>query len=188
MSSSFQFNFSSKSHIVDRVMVKRIFSVGLIFFVLLAALWQLMWHKEIHSVQDILQPDTLKVLISDMFSMARVKEHIGTRELSIFFSIFVMLQFWNLFNAKYFKTNRSLIQDVIDLFHRPQVVREAHSKGFWMITLLILVGQFLIVSYGGKMFSVERLTFADWGWILLITSPVLIVADIYRYISNLGNK
>ena len=116
--------------------------------------------------------------------MSKIKEHLGSYELAVFFSTFVMLQFWNLFNAKYFNTDRSLIQDIIDLFRNPQKVKESFSGGFLLIAAVIVLGQVLIVTFAGQLFSVSRLSPADWGLIMLITSPVLIVADVARFIRN----
>jgi Ca2+-transporting ATPase len=91
-----------------------------------------------------------------------------------------MLQFWNLFNAKYYRTDRSLLLDLVDLVRRPQKVRESYSQGFIWISLVIVLGQILIVSFAGRMFNVSPLHLSDWLWILLITAPVLFVADIVR--------
>ena len=162
------------SHIIDRKMSGRIIGVGSIFFVILAGLWQLLWHAEITSVKDILNP----VFING-------KTHLTGYEMGIFFSIFVMLQFWNLFNAKYYRTDRSLILDIVDIFRNPQKVKESYSSGFIWISLVIVIGQILIVSFASKMFNVSPLQPSDWLWILLITSPVLILADLVRTISLL---
>jgi Ca2+-transporting ATPase len=116
------------------------------------------------------------------------KVNLSGYELGVFFSIFVMLQFWNLFNAKYFRTDRSLIQDIIDVFRRPEKVRQSYSQGFIWIVLVILLGQILIVSFAGSMFNVAPLDAYDWGWILLITSPVLVVSDIVRFVRNMIKK
>ena len=67
-------------------------------------------------------------------------------------------------------------------------VKESYSAGFLWIVLVILVGQILIVTYAGAMFNVAPLTLTDWGWILLITSPVLVVSDIVRFVRNMINK
>ena len=176
------------SHIIDRRMLYRIIGVGLLFFLLLAGLWQLLWHTNIDSVKDLLTTDSLKLFFTGFSSMERIKNHLSGYELGVFFSIFVMLQFWNLFNAKYFRTGRSLIQDVVELFTNPKAVKETYSAGFLWIVLAILVGQFLIVTYGGTMFNVTPLSLADWGWILLITSPVLLVADIVRFVWNVVKR
>ena len=125
------------------------------------------------------------MFVTDFANMSKIKLHLSGYELGVFFSIFVMLQFWNLFNAKYFRTDRSLIQDIAGLFSNSKKVKESFSAGFIWIVLAILIGQILIVTYGGKMFNVEPLSAADWCWILIITSPVLIIADIMRFVRNI---
>lgn len=176
------------SHIIDRQMIKRILGAGLLFFIVLAGLWQLLWHTNISSVHDLISWDSLKLFITDFANMDKVKAHLSGYELGVFFSIFVMLQFWNLFNAKYFRTDRSLIQDIVGLFTNSKKVKDSYSAGFLWIVLVILVGQILIVTYAGAMFNVSPLTLSDWGWILLITSPVLVVSDIVRFVRNMVNK
>ena len=171
-------------HIIDRKMVLRIFGVGLLFFIILAGLWQLLWHTNITCVEDLIAGDSIRLFFNGFMDMERVKQHLSGYELGVFFSIFVMLQFWNLFNAKYFRTGRSLIQDVIGLFTNPAKVKESYSAGFLWIVLAILIGQVLIVTYAGAMFNVSPLSLSDWGWILLLTSPVLIVSDIIRFAFN----
>ena len=176
------------SHIIDRQMIKRILGAGLLFFIVLAGLWQLLWHTNISSVHDLISWDSLKLFITDFANMDKVKAHLSGYELGVFFSIFVMLQFWNLFNAKYFRTDRSLIQDIVGLFTNSKKVKDSYSAGFLWIVLVILVGQILIVTYAGAMFNVAPLTLSDWGWMLLITSPVLVVSDIVRFVRNMVNK
>lgn len=176
------------SHIVNRKMLGRIVGVGLAFFVLLAGLWQLLWHTELHSVKDLISPDSLKLFVAGFADMTHIKEHLSGDELGIFFSIFVMLQFWNLFNAKYYRTDRSLLIDIVDLFRHPSKVKESYSQGFVWISLVILLGQILIVTFAGRMFNVSPLEPQDWLWILAITSPVLIVADIVRTIVHIVKK
>lgn len=173
------------SHIVNRKMLGRIVGVGLAFFVLLAGLWQLLWHTDLHSVKDLISPDSLKLFVAGFADMTHIKKHLSGYELGIFFSIFVMLQFWNLFNAKYYRTDRSLLIDIVDLFRHPSKVKESYSQGFVWISLVIVLGQILIVTFAGRMFNVSPLEPQDWLWILAITSPVLIVADIVRTIVNI---
>jgi Ca2+-transporting ATPase len=60
-----------------------------------------------------------------------------------------MLQFWNLFNAKYFRTDRSLILDIVDLFRAPHKVKESYNGMFLAILVVILVGQIVIVTFAG---------------------------------------
>jgi Ca2+-transporting ATPase len=120
--------------------------------------------------------------------MEKTKAHLSGYELGVFFSTFVMLQLWNLFNAKYFRTNRSLIQDIAAMFSDREKLKESYSTGFLWILLVILIGQILIVTYAGSMFNVSPLRLEDWGWILLVTSPVLIVADIFRFVTNIASR
>ncbi len=176
------------SHIIDRQMIYRILGAGLLFFVILAGLWQLLWHTDIKSVSGLLSFDSVRLFFTDFANMEKIKAHLSGYELGVFFSIFVMLQFWNLFNAKYFRTNRSLIQDIAGLFTNTKKMKESYSAGFLWIVLVILVGQILIVTYAGNMFNVAPLTLSDWGWILLISSPVLIVPDVVRFIANIVKK
>ena len=171
-----------ESHIINRKMLARIVGAGTFFFVFLAGLWQLMWHKDINSVSDLLTVDSLKLYFTGFADMTHSKAHLGPKELGIFFSIFVMLQFWNLFNAKYYKTGRSLILDIIDLFREPAKVKSSFSAGFIWISLVIILGQVIIVNFAGRMFSVTALDLKDWLLILLITSPVLILTDVVRTI------
>ena len=168
-----------ESHIINRKMLVRIVGVGLLFFILLSVLWQWMSHVNVNSMSELLNFD-------GVFSRNQID--LNGRELGMFFSIFVMLQFWNLFNAKYYKTDRSLIIDIVDLFRNPAKVKESYSMGFIWISLVIVLGQILIVTFAGKMFSVDSLDFIDWILILAVTSPVLIVSDIFRTISNIIKK
>ena len=170
------------SHIINKQMLYRILGVGVLFFVLLASLWQLLWHKNISSVSDLLSWDSLSLMVSGLTDMTKIKLHLNSYELGVFFSIFVMLQFWNLFNAKYFSTNRSLLQDIKDLFVNPKLVKESFSASFIGIVLVILLGQIFIVSLAGPLFNVSALSFKDWILIILVTSPVLFIADIFRFI------
>ena len=94
---------------------------------------------------------------------------------------FVLLQFWNLFNVKYFRTNRGVLIDLIDLFRNHKKVKATYSPGFLWIALLILIGQIFIVQFAGPLFNVQPLTASDWLWLLLLTSVVLIIPEIFRF-------
>lgn len=170
------------SHIISRAMLKRIVGAGLLFFVLLAGLWQLLWHMNVTSVADLLTADAMRLFVSDMFKSYHLTPHLSPYEMGLFFSVFVMLQFWNLFNAKYFNTERSLLRDIASLFTDRKALRESFSSYFILIALVILLGQVVIVTFAGELFNVAPLTFADWGWIILITSPVLIIPEIVRLV------
>jgi Ca2+-transporting ATPase len=97
---------------------------------------------------------------------------IDIHELTIFFTVFVMLQLWNLFNAKSFGSNHSA-------FHRIYA-----DRGMLLVLLLILVGQWLIVSFGGKMFRTVPLTWQEWGMIIAVTSLVVWIGELYRLLRN----
>jgi Ca2+-transporting ATPase len=95
---------------------------------------------------------------------------LSTYERSLFFTIFVMLQFWNMFNAKAFSTNHSAF------YHLKS------CGGFMLIGTLIILGQVLIVTFGGPMFNVVPLRLTDWLLIVGATSIVLWIGEIYRFI------
>ena len=167
------------SHIVNRRMLARIAGFGMLFFIFLTGMWQLLWHVDVGSVKDLMNMDSLKLFFTGFADMTHSKAHLSGEELGIFFSIFVMLQFWNLFNAKYYHTDRSLILDIADLL-RGRKERISYSSGFLWISLVIVLGQVLIVTFAGPVFNVSPLSFMDWVLILLLTSPVLVVADLIR--------
>ena len=89
-------------------------------------------------------------------------------DLSVFFTTFVMLQFWNMFNAKAFMEGRSAFANLKD------------SKSFLLVALLILIGQYLIVTFGGEMFSVIPLSLKDWAIIIGSSSFVLWIGELFR--------
>ena len=167
-----------ESHIINRKMLVRIVGVGIVFFAALAGLWQLLCHTDITSVSELFTARIIKGSTG----------HMSTYEMGVFFSIFVMLQFWNLFNAKYYSTGRSLILDLIDLFKKPAAVKNTYSRGFIFISLTIVLGQIFIVSLAGRMFNVSALAFKDWMWIMLLTAPVLVLGDLLRTVKIFVRK
>ena len=172
-----------KSHIIDRKMGVRIAFSGIFFFAFLALLWQLLWRMDISSVRDLLHWNVVGEFFRGAFS-AHTKAHLSGYELGVFFTTFVMLQFWNLFNARYFKTDDSVLQDILDFFFNHKRYKESASYGCLMVAGIILIGQFLIVNCFGAFFEVSPLHLSDWGWILLCTSPVLILPDLCRFIRS----
>ena len=170
------------SHIINRPMLWRIVGFGLVFFVVLVGLWQLLHHADILSVSDIVRGETMRQFIADFGAGSDSTDVLTRYELGVFFSIFVVMQFWNMFNAKYFHSDRSLLLDIVDLVRRPAVVKESYSLYFVLIALVILLGQVLIVNFAGDLFGVAPLPFDDWVWILLLTSPILFIPDILRLV------
>ena len=169
------------SHIIDRQMIYRIMGTGFLFFIILAGLWQMLGHTNIHSFDQLFSSEAVNAMTTNLFEFE--SNRLSSFDHGVFFSVFVMMQFWNLFNAKYFRTGSSLFED---LFTRK--VKESYSVGFFWIVLVILVGQILIVTYANTMFNVERLSLTDWGWIILVTSPVLIIPEIFRCIRNISRE
>ena len=175
----------SDSHIIDRGMIGSIVGGGMTFFVVLVALWQFLWHKDVCSVVDMLTADSLRVFMFEVFSPAKATNELTAYEMGLFFSIFVLLQFWNLFNAKYFRTKRSLILDIVDLIRAPQKVKESYNKMYLAILAVILCGQIAIVTFAGQFFSVAPLAVTDWLCICLLTIPVLLIPDVCRFAKRL---
>jgi len=93
--------------------------------------------------------------------------------LTAFFTIFVMLQFWNLFNASVFGTNHSVFKD------------SRHAFGMISVAGIILIGQIIIVELGGKVFRTVPLTLTEWLYIIGATSLVLWVGEIWRWIQRM---
>lgn len=91
-------------------------------------------------------------------------------EMSLFFTIFVIEQFWNLFNAKAFASGGSAMRHLFG------------SSNFLIITMVVLGGQILITTFGGKMFNVEPLSITDWIIVVVGCSLTLIVGEIIRLI------
>ncbi|MCC8181010.1 MAG: cation transporting ATPase C-terminal domain-containing protein, partial [Planctomycetes bacterium] len=100
----------------------------------------------------------------------------GRHNLSLFFTGFVLLQFWNLFNARVFGTERSAFD------------RLGESKTFLLMAGIILLGQILLVQFGGSMFRVTPLSLGEWITLLIITSPVLWIGEFLRYDKRLRRR
>lgn len=172
------------SHIVDRQMVRRILVGGILFFAFLFGLWQLLWHYDIQNVHEMTHKELWQEYFSDYLNFKSNKQHLSHYELGVFFSFFVLMQFWNLFNARYFRTNRSILQDVIDSIRHREHFGTHYSIGFVVILVVILVGQILLVNVFGEVVGVAALSWNDWLWLLILTSPILLVGDMARLIRH----
>lgn len=115
-------------------------------------------------------------LLYILIHFADANGDISRYNLSMFFTIFVMLQFWNMFNAKSFGIGGSAFKGLVK------------SPGFVLVSLLIVAGQILIVQFGGDAFRTEPLSLADWAIIIASTSIVLWVGEIVRLLKKLLNK
>lgn len=167
------------SHIINRSMLLRIVGGGLAFFLFLVGLWQLLYHTNVTSVQQLLSGESVRIFFDEMFTTNSAQQ-MTRYEMGIFFSVFVMMQFWNLFNAKNFRTNHCITADIVSLFRGDGRIKESYNRYFLLILAVILGGQILIVTFAGELFNVSPLTFQDWVWIALITSPIIIVPDLVR--------
>lgn len=149
---------SSSDSIISSSMCASIVGVGLVFLILLV---DLLFFFQYFCV------DSIDALLTLRFHSNGVGE-LTTYELSLFFTVFVMLQFWNMFNARAFMTGHSAFHNLLS------------SKGFLWIALVILVGQYLIVTFGGAMFSVTPLLASDWIIIIASTSLVVFIPELFR--------
>ena len=146
---------SREAFIINRPMWRSIIGVGGIFFLFLLGLLYYFEHTDITCLTQV------------GTAVIGAKDTLTGYELSLFFTIFVFLQFWNMFNARAFETGRSA-------FHLKG------CSGFVMIALAILAGQILIVSIGGEFFNVEPLKLIDWVIIICGTSVVLWIGEFLR--------
>ena len=103
----------------------------------------------------------------------RGKGGVDVHELTVFFTTFVMIQFWNLFNAKSLGSNRTAFRHFLK------------DKGMILVLALVLVGQWLIVTFGGEMFRTVPLSLTEWLVIIGATSIVLWVGEIWRVFKRL---
>ena len=116
------------------------------------------------------------VLFAFLIHCNQSSGNLHVHELSLFFTTFVMLQFWNLFNAKAFGSNHSA-------FHA-----FTHDNGLLLVLLIILGGQWIIVTFGGKMFRTDPLSLTEWATIIASTSLVLWIGEIWRAVKRLKCK
>ena len=115
----------------------------------------------------------LVVLMGMLWYYNHIPGGMTTYDLTVFFTFFVMLQFWNLFNARVFGTNHSAFSQL------------SKSYGMELIVLAIIVGQVLIVQYGGAVFRTVPLDGMTWLQIVALSSCVLWVGEIYRGVKRL---
>ena len=106
----------------------------------------------------------------------RGKGGVDVHELTVFFTTFVMIQFWNLFNAKSLGSNRTAFRHFLK------------DKGMILVLALVLVGQWLIVTFGGEMFRTVPLSLTEWLVIIGATSIILWVGEIWRAFKRLLAK
>jgi Ca2+-transporting ATPase len=135
----------SQAFIISKPMATSIFSVGLIFLVFLIGFLVYIQRDQV----------------------------ITPYELSLFFTTFVMLQFWNLFNARCFGLKQSAFSNLFS------------NWSFVGIAVVILIGQILMVQFGGQVFRTVPLCLTDWLIIIGGTSIVLWIGEIRRFFARL---
>ena len=118
----------------------------------------------------------LIVLLGMIYYFDHSTEGMDIHNLTIFFTFFVMLQFWNLFNARVFGTTDSAFKGL------------SKSYGMELIVLAILAGQFLIVQFGGAVFRTEPLNWQTWLLIIGVSSTVLWVGELVRLVQRIIHK
>lgn len=146
--------------IITRSMWRFISGVGGVMFLLLLGMLYIFEHADVTSLPSLLHLDHLGAY-----------KGLSPYELSLFFTIFVFLQFWNMFNARASMTHRSAL----------------HLGGcgeFEFIALMIFVGQILIIQFGGQFFNVVPLRLTDWLIIVGGTSLVLWIGELSRLLTS----
>lgn len=138
--------------IITKTMAVSIFVIGGIFLVFLV--WFLLYLKGAGGLDE----ETAE----------------GRYKLSVFFSVFVFLQFWNLFNAKCLGRTGSAFSGL------------AENKSFLLIAAAIFAGQILLVQFGGDFFRTAPLSLRDWLIIIASTSVVLWLGELWRFIKRRG--
>lgn len=143
---------NQQAFIISRAMFRGIAVIGGLFFIGLGAIC---WMIEKHPI-----------LVAVHLGLSPIQAQ------TVFFNIFVMLQWWNLFNAR-------MLGSCHSAFHRLWA-----CEGFLIVLALVLMGQWLIVTFGGQMFRTVPLSLEIWTYIIIGTSPVLWIGEIYRWIQR----
>ena len=166
---------SRNEYIISKPMAQRIFGVGLFFVAVLFGFVQYFKHCDITSLSQFSFVD----FFFNFFNFSHVNAGLSPYELSLFFTIFVFMQFWNIFNAKAFRAKGSAFHDFFS---------KAMPKGFVITLLIIFVGQVLIVTFGGEMFNVVPLQVGDWLRIVLCSSLILWVGEVERLVKKVMKR
>ncbi len=148
-----------RKFIITPAMARAITFTGGLFAIVMIAMLFILEHATIASPAALIHP-----VIGAM-------KQLSPYELALFFSVFVMMQMWNLFNARAFATGRSALH-------------LAHCSEFIFIVLTIFFGQIIIVTFGGEFFNVVPISFSDWVAIILATMPVLLIGELLRLFTS----
>lgn len=146
--------------IINKSMKWNILSIGLLFTFILLAFYYLFENYDVVSLFALVDTDIA----------LQEQRGLSAYEISLFFTIFVMLQFWNMFNARAIATGHSAFHEI------------SSCRGFVSIVALIFFGQILIVELGGAMFNVVSLSISDWLITVGATSLVLWIGEFVRLV------
>lgn len=146
--------------IINKSMKWNILSIGLLFTFILLAFYYLFENYDVVSLFALVDTDIA----------LQEQRGLSAYEISLFFTIFVMLQFWNMFNARAIATGHSAFHEI------------SSCRGFVSIVALIFLGQILIVELGGAMFNVVSLSISDWLITVGATSLVLWIGEFVRLV------
>ncbi len=137
--------------IINRPLAEAIFGFGgFIWLLCTATLWGMM-HKEIVA----------------SWGVGALTAFVNAMTPTVFFASYMTLNVWNMFNARVIGKNKSIFAGL------------GRNPKFLGIIALVVVATWGVVQFGGEMFSTEPLTWGTWGWIVLLTSPVMILRELY---------
>lgn len=142
---------SQSDFIISRPMMKGILFEGIVFFILMFAFL-------LHCFYD------------------DVEEGVQHHELTLFFTTFVMIQVWNLFNAKTLGSSHSAFRYLW------------RNRGLLIVLVMIIVGQWLIVEYGGEMFRTDGMNWKEWAAVIGLTSIVMWVGEVWRMFKRIWKQ
>ncbi len=147
----------SRASIITPMMMRFILVTGILFAVLMIG----MYYYYVHIANEG----------RPVFARG-INPNISLREMGIFFSVFVFLQFWNMLNARSFATGKWAFNNMED------------SKVFWAVAVVIFIGQIFLVQCCCPLFDCEPLNLTTWLLIILCTSPVFIIGQFVAWIKN----
>lgn len=156
--------------IINKAMKWFIIGVSIVFVFILFGLMQYLRHTDL-ALSDF----DIHAFFSNYFNFSAGDE-LTRYDLTVFFTFFVFLQFWNLFNAKTFESDYSGFSRIKD------------CKIFFLTAIVILAGQVLIVNLGGTMFSVTPLSLTDWLLLFAASSVVLWVGELVHLLQRMSHR
>lgn len=151
-------------NIISSEMGTRIVVTGLIFVALLFGLVQYFKHHDLAHLSSF----DFGTLVRSVLDFGGGSSGLSSYEMTILFTFFVLLQFWNMFNAKAYRSHGSAFSGL------------AACRNFLFIALVILIGQIFITTFGGSMFRVQALDLESWLVLLGSTSLVLVLGELSR--------